>query len=143
MDQQSGESSVQFQCNKNRIRSQCDQCVDEDDREDTEETNHIEKEQIKMNIQKIKDKMRLVDWSTLYESRDINIINDILENKILEVYDAEAPLKKVQVRRNHCNWIGDKLKNLMKDRDKFRERARLSCDNDEWGRYRRLRNQVT
>ena len=63
-----------------------------------------------MDSQRMKDRMKTVDWKGLYESKDINVINASLEEKILEAYDQEAPLKVVQVRKSHKNWLGGRVK---------------------------------
>ena len=82
----------------------------------------------KCDLDRIKLKASQLDWKKLYETKDVNIMNHIMETNILSVLDSEAPLRKLQQRKNHCGWIDDNLKNKIKDRDNCRERARLSGD---------------
>ena len=63
-----------------------------------------------MNSQRMKDLMSTVDWSDLYRSNDVDVINAILEENISSVYDQEAPLRKIQIRKNYINWVDENLK---------------------------------
>ena len=89
------------------------------------------------------ESMRNVEWGDLYGSNDINVINSILETKILEVLDREAPLKVCQIRKNYRKWVSKELKDMMNDRDKLRERARTTGDRENWQAYRTKRNKVS
>ena len=97
----------------------------------------------KMDKQRIKDKVRQIDWEPLYGTNDINIMNDFMETKLSDIYNSEAPLTKIQVRRNYRTWVGEELKGQMRERDQQREIARRSGDREEWQRYKRMRNNVT
>ena len=97
----------------------------------------------KFDLDRIKLKSSQLDWSKFYETDDVNIMNHIMETNILSVLDSEAPLRKLQQRKNHCEWIDDSLKKKIKDRDNCRERARISGNRDKWENYRRMRNDCT
>ena len=73
-----------------------------------------------MNPLRAQQSMRNVDWSDLFKSNNVNIVNNILETKILEVLDKEAPMKVVQVRRNYRKWVSNDLRGKMKERDCLR-----------------------
>ena len=94
-----------------------------------------------MNSQHAKDKMSNFDWSNLYQSKDVNIINYILVSNIITVLDEEAPLKTVQVRKNYKKWVDPNLRGIMKDRDKSREK--ILGGKSDWDSYRKKRNSVT
>ena len=79
------------------------------------QTGNNEEDKKNINIKRTKDKMRAVDWKSLYASNDINVINDILETNILEVLDIE-------------NWMSENFKNKMKDRDRKKETTMISGD---------------
>ena len=96
-----------------------------------------------MDTQRAKDRIRSVDWTQLYESNNINTVNNIFETKILEVLDSEAPLKVTQFRKNYGHWVTDNLKAMMKNRDKKREQARITGDRTLWQEYKVARNEVT
>ena len=63
-----------------------------------------------MDAQRVKDIVIQIDWTQLYQATDINIMNDILETELSTVYNEEAPIKKIQIRRNHRCWVGAGLK---------------------------------
>ena len=67
-----------------------------------------------MDNQRVKDCMAAVDWTPLLESEDIDFVNHFLESKILEVYNREAPLKKVQIRNLKKNWVREGSKKNVK-----------------------------
>ena len=50
-----------------------------------------------MNVQRVKDRVRSIDWTDIYQSKDINVVNHILESRLLEVLNEEAPLKVTQI----------------------------------------------
>ena len=96
-----------------------------------------------MDPQKLKDKMRQVDWTSLLACEDINLVNHMLESTIREAYDQEAPLRKIQCRRNYRGWVTDSLKIKMAARDKIREEARLSKNKETWSKYKKIKNEIT
>ena len=84
-----------------------------------------------------------IDWTELLASHDINVINDILVENLSNIYDTEAPLKKIQVRKTFRSWVTDDIKNKMRDRDRKRELAIQTGDREDWKNYRNARNRVT
>ena len=84
-----------------------------------------------------------IDWSPLYESRNIDVINDFFVNKVSEALNAEAPFKFIQNRRNHCNWLTDEIQAQMRDRDRRRQIARDTDDFEDWINYRKARNDCS
>ena len=79
-----------------------------------------------MNLERIKQKARTLQWEEMYQSKDINVINHIFERNVLSILDAEAPMRKIQVRKNYGKWISDELKLKISERDTQRESARIS-----------------
>ena len=96
-----------------------------------------------MNLERIKSRSMELDWETFYRTTDVNKMAGILEENILSVLDSEVPLRKIQVRKNYCSWIDETLKDKISQRDEIREQARRTGDNDDWSRYRRVRNACT
>ena len=56
-------------------------------------------------------------------------MNSIFEEKVLEVLDSEAPLKRFQGRQKFRKWLNDEVKEMMQERDSWKTIARIS------GRY--------
>ena len=94
-------------------------------------------------MKRANDIINKMNWTELYSSQDVNYINHVIESRISEVLNAEAPLRKIQVRTNFRKWIDHELKGQMKDRDIIREQARRSGARTDWEIYRRTRNNVT
>ena len=47
---------------------------------------------------RFRQKIKNVDWSQLYASNDINVINDIFEREVGDILETEAPMKFTQRR---------------------------------------------
>ena len=90
-----------------------------------------------------RDKIQAIDWSELYSSQDINVINDIFVSKVGAILEEVAPLKTFQNRKNFKNWLTTDLKKQMKLRDLKRELARTSNDPEKWKDYKKERNSCT
>ena len=85
-------------------------------------------------------RLRGIDWGPMYECKDINVVNDFFVDKVGKALEEEAPLKFVQHRKNHCNWVNEDMVQQMRLRDQARQTARTTNSQDDWGTYRRLRN---
>ena len=72
----------------------------------------IKRSRKNFKIDDYKKFMSEIDWTSLYSTDDVNIANDILENKILSVLDSVAPICKVQPKRNATSWISDETKKM-------------------------------
>lgn len=59
-----------------------------------------------------------------------------------EVLDKHAPIRKVKIRGRPSPYIPDKIRELMKSRDRWRKIARRTSNADAWVAYTNLRNDV-
>ena len=82
------------------------------------------------------------NWSEIYDISDVDLANDFLEKRIVDILDVMCPYKTIQYRTECKTWLKDTTKVKMKTRDEARERARLSDDPDDWKIYRTLWNEV-
>ena len=96
-----------------------------------------------LDTKELIEEMKEVDWKDLLLSKNIDVINGILEEAIRVRLDRQAPVKTIQVRGNFKSWVSLDLKNKMKARDSLREVARISGDAVDWSNYRKIRNEVT
>ena len=85
-------------------------------------------------------KVKNIDWSSLYNCKDINTANTIFEDKLGKILNEEAPWKCIQTRRNYRNWVTSEDKQNMTQRDQAREVARLTDNQHDWDHYRKLGN---
>ena len=84
-----------------------------------------------------------LDWSSFYQTENLDLMNTIFEENVLSALEKVAPMKLVQLRKNHRNWVDQEVKDLMLTRDSLREHARLSDDQEIWKNYRKTKNQCT
>ena len=56
--------------------------------------------------------------------------------------NIEAPLVEKKVRGRNTPWLSSKIKNVMKERDYFYRKARMTNSELNWSRYKSS-NQVT
>ena len=103
----------------------------------------VKRERRNMDTARYKENMRNIDWTSLYECQDLELMNSIFEEKLLEILEEAAPLKVYQGRKGACNWLNREVKDMMEKRDKMREEARRTQNNGDWEKYRRCRNKCT
>ena len=63
-------------------------------------------------------------------------VNSQLEDRLCGVMDSLAPFKTIQVRAKYKNWVSTETKTEMLERDRARDRAKLTDDSDDWEEYR-------
>ena len=70
------------------------------------------------NLDRYREKISKINWDSLYESENIDTINDIFVDKVGKILEEEAPIKIYQNRKNFLDWLTPDLKNQMNERDK-------------------------
>ena len=86
--------------------------------------------------------MKLISWWPLYSCEDANTAAEYLTNELNRVLDRWAPVKKVQIRPKYRPWISKETKILMKQRDYAQELASQTKQQEDWRRFKNLRNTV-
>ena len=92
---------------------------------------------------KFQQELGMIDWSSFYQTDNLDYMNTFFEEHVGAALEKVIPIKLIQVRKNHCNWIDSELKDLMSLRDRRRETARLSSLQADWDSYRSTRNKCT
>ena len=82
------------------------------------------------------------DWEQIYTLNDTDLVNDYLETRLVKIMDELCPYKAIQHRKQHKPWITQNTKALMMERDRIREMARVTGEQDIWNQYRKIRNSV-
>ena len=72
----------------------------------------------------------------------VDCFDDIDNTLFSEVLGKHAPIKKVKIRGRPSLYITDKIRELMKSRDRWRKIARRIGKPDAWTTYKNLRNDV-
>ena len=88
----------------------------------------VKRERRNMDVEKYKENMRNIDWTSLYNCQDLELMNSLFEEQVLAVLEEAAPLKVYQVRKGVSNWLNMEVKGMMDKRDHLREEAR-KCRN--------------
>ena len=81
-------------------------------------------------------------WEKIYEIEDVDLANDFIESRIVNILDELCPYRTIQHRKEYKTWLADNTKDKMKRRDTLRELARSTDDPNRWKEYRTLRNEV-
>ena len=68
---------------------------------------------------------------------------DLFTSKLTEILDKMAPVRKFQVRTKYAAWVSNNTKEMMRQRDAAQLTAANTQKEEDWVRYRRLRNDVT
>ena len=92
--------------------------------------------------------IQMIDFTDVYECRDVDDAALKLTEKILEVLNFHAPWVIYQERKHFSPWITQDTLDIMKERDKVKHELKnstISADRQEalWLKYKKLRNKVT
>ena len=79
----------------------------------------------------------------MYGKDNIDDAYAIFEEKVQECIEREAPMRIVQPRKNFKEWMNDDTRNIIKERDTAREKARLSQLDADWNNFKVIRNRCT
>ena len=103
------------------------------------------------NSQNYLDDVKFIDWSDVYQCVDSGLAADCLTNKLNSVLDKHAPWVKIQQRKNFVPWLSTKTKELIKERDIWKRKAKLLAISSPeaveeqcqaWSKYKKYRNQI-
>ena len=83
------------------------------------------------------------DWQDILTVDNVDIANSLLEERILDIINSEAPMRTVQLRTKYNQWITDSTKLTMAARDKALDKARITGEHLDWTSFRKLRNSCT
>ena len=84
-----------------------------------------------------------ISWWDVYSCTDVDLAVDIFTNKLTDILDRMAPIKKFQIKKKYATWLTDSTKDKMKTRDLAQQHASSSGLTEDWDRYKKLRNEVT
>ena len=90
----------------------------------------------KYSPEELKRRLRLTDWSTVFDTQNVDIANTEFEDKFVEIMNELAPMGKTQPRKKRSDWISPETKDLMRRRDRTRELAVRSSQREDWTEYR-------
>ena len=91
------------------------------------------------------------DWSDVYSYDDIDLATECLTRKLRYILNVHAPWVRVQQRKYFAPWITDETKDLIKQRDLWKKRAKDLAlvspqadqnQKDAWNEYKKYRNKI-
>ena len=91
------------------------------------------------------------DWSEVYSCTDVDLATECFTRKFRYILNVHAPWSRVQQRKTFCPWITQETKDLMKQRDLWKQKAKdlalisqVACPAQiaAWDQYKKYRNTV-
>lgn len=95
----------------------------------------------RMDKIKLNSEAQSIDWTNVYQSTSIDEKVNYLNESVLKLLDAHAPLKAVRVRRPPAPWITPGIKMAMRRRNRAFCRYKRDRSDENWGLYRLARNR--
>ena len=93
-----------------------------------------------------------LDFTDVYESKDVDDAAELLTSKLVSVLNIHAPWIVFQQRKSFVPWLTPETVELMAERDKVKEQAKVLATSDGintseeqvqlWVKFRNLRNRI-
>ena len=87
--------------------------------------------------------VRNTSWWEIYSCEDCERAVELLTSKLTAILDVMAPIVTVQVRAKYAPWMSQNTKVKIKERDDAQLLASETNLDDDWRKYKTLRNNVT
>ena len=81
-------------------------------------------------------------WQVMDTFDDIDDKWTYWKDLFLSVVDRHAPLMKVRVKKDKCEWLDGDIRSLMRSRNYYHREFQKSRSQEVWEKYRALRNEV-
>lgn len=92
------------------------------------------------NIDDFREDLLHTPWSNVLYINHIDEKVEFLTHHILDLFNKHAPIRTVRVSKPRAPWLTDNLKLIMKERDKARMKYNRLKTQENWNRYKNLRN---
>ena len=96
-----------------------------------------------VDLNAFKREINELEWSDVKEMKSIDDAVDGWQELLLGVVNRYMPLKTKRLRKKHLPWLNEWIFELMKKRDKMKEKAKIDNKDVYWKEYRQLTNKVT
>lgn len=84
-----------------------------------------------------------INWTTFYNTDDIDTKVKILNDKILQLFDVHAPLITRKISKPKAEWCTDVIKIMIKERNRCLTKYKHTKNESDWKVYTEIRNLVT
>ena len=88
------------------------------------------------------EEVRRISWWEVYSCEDVENATELFTNKLNNILNRMAPVKKIQVRSKYAPWMSKETKIKIRTRDCAQQRALESGRQEDWREYRSVRNSV-
>ena len=91
------------------------------------------------------------DWSDVQSCTDVDDATECFSRKFRYILNVHAPWSRIQQRKTFCPWLTTETKDLMKQRDSWKQSAKdlallsqAACPLQihAWNQYKKFRNEV-
>ena len=86
--------------------------------------------------------VRNISWWEVYSCENVESAAELFTNKLNNILNKMAPVKKFQVRSNYAPWMSDQTKEKIKTRDAAQQKASETGSDEDWREYKSIRNLV-
>ena len=86
--------------------------------------------------------IQATSWWEVYRCEDTENAVQIFTQKLTNILDQMAPIKKFQVRSHYAPWLTSATKEMMTERDLAQKKASESGKNEDWKQFKKLRNKM-
>ena len=86
--------------------------------------------------------VRAISWWEVYSCEDVESAAQLFTNKLNNVLNRMAPMKKYQVRKKYAPWLSKNTKEKIRLRDYAQKKASETGDVEDWKDYKTLRNSI-
>jgi hypothetical protein len=86
--------------------------------------------------------IQATSWWEVYSCEDTENAVQIFSQKLTDILDQMAPIKKFQVRSHYAPWLTSATKEMMTERDLAQKKASESGKNEDWKQFKKLRNKM-
>ena len=97
----------------------------------------------KFDLNRFKTNLKKLPWDQFYQITELETANLWFENHYMEILNRECPLKTYQPNHKRKSWLSAETQTKFNQRDKLKETARLSQEQEDWSRYRTMKNICT
>ena len=94
------------------------------------------------NVQSFVKAIQKTSWWDVYSCENVEEAVSLMSEKINSILDVMAPIKNIQVRTKYAPWMSENTKNIIKERNLAQKAAAESKTDDDWIRFKALRNTV-
>ena len=86
--------------------------------------------------------VRNISWWEIYSCEDVDSAVQLFTNKLNNILNVMAPIKRIQVRTKYAPWISSNTKEKIQTRNQAQKAASETGQKEDWIKYKSIRNTV-